>query len=725
MKTPFYNSNFFKNAFIIIALSIFCLTIFYLDNSFQGTKKLQVFLFVSACLTVAVSSIAFWRLYVIEKNKRAEWYRKKEQMFTTLLDNTSSVVFIKDLQGRYLFVNKECEKRFHISNEAVFGKTDFEIFSKEISEKYLETDREVIESQTIMEREESSIHVDGMHTYINTKFPLYDDKNNFYAICGIGTDITNRKKAEDEILHAKEEAERAREMEEHFLANASHEIRTPMNGIIGMTRQLIDTKLNKQQLDITNTIIDSANNLLVIINDLLDLSKIKAGKMELDEHDFRLTDIIKKLEQTLHFNIRENHIKFNYEIEDAIPEALYGDSGKITQILMNLIGNSIKFTYEGEVMVNVKLKHQIQDQLQLEFNVRDTGIGIPKDKLDRIFESFTQVNQLGARKYGGTGLGLTIAKQLVEQQGGNILVSSKLGQGTVFTFTLLLKEGSLEHILFLEKTKANGLAPSSDFSHITVLLVEDNKINQRVAVHELKKWKTHVEVANDANEALKILAEKKIDVILMDLSMPGMDGYEATVHIRTKLLGPVKQVPIIAMTASALSDEKDKCFQIGMNDYISKPFEPFELHQKIAQFAPKKEEESKEKILENNSRSTKKMATLILLKEHAEGDQEYMAEILTDCLHEFPVYMAELNEANEAKNWEGLRSAAHKMKAPIALIGAEKVKALLAAIESNVIKNQLLEMIPEQVKEVNKLMTKLYQELTLDIKKIQSHHQHN
>ena len=724
MKT-LTNNRIVKNALAITALSLFCFIVIYLDSSFQSTKKLQIFLFGSACLTVLVSTIFFWRLFSKEKHKHEDIYRKKEQMFTTLLDNTSSVIFIKDLDGKYLYVNKECEKRFHILNDNVVGKTDFEIFSKEISEKYLESDKEVIESKTIIEREETSIHIDGIHTYINTKFPLFDADNNFYAICGIGTDITTRKKAEDEILHAKEEAERAREMEEHFLANASHEIRTPMNGIIGMTRQLIDTKLNKQQLDITNTVIDSANNLLTIINDLLDLSKIKAGKMELDEHDFRLSDILKKIEQTLHYSIMENHIKFHFHVDEGIPPALFGDSGKINQILMNLIGNSIKFTYEGEVMVEVKLKHQIKDQVQLEFNVRDSGIGIPKDKLDRIFESFTQVNQLGARKYGGTGLGLTIAKQLVEQQGGNILVNSKLGQGTVFTFTLLLKEGSIEHILFLEKSKNHNSQISTDFSHVTVLLVEDNKINQRVAVHELKKWKTNVEVANDADEAFKILNEKKIDVILMDLSMPGMDGYEATVYIRTRLLGPVKQVPIIAMTASALSDEKDKCFQIGMNDYISKPFEPFELHQKIAQFVPKSTGEITDEKHHQVTRSSKKMATLILLKEHASGDQDYMAEILTDCLHEFPVYMEELNKANEEANFEGVRYAAHKMKAPIALIGAEKIKFLLTTMESNVIKNQYLDSLPEHVKEVNKLMEKLYQELTSEIKKLNTHHHHN
>lgn len=709
MKTLLYNKTSIIDALSIIALALFGIAVFFKNS-------IQPFLFTGAILVVLVNLILMWRFYINDKKQKADLRYKQNQLFSTLLDNTSSVVFVKDLEGRYLFVNKECEKRFHIVNEEVIGKTDFEIFSKEISEKYLETDREVIESQSVIEREERSVHADGLHTYINTKFPLYDSDNKFYAICGIGTDITSRKKAEEEIIHAKEEAEHAREMEEHFLANASHEIRTPMNGIIGMTRQLLESKLTRQQIEITNTVIDSANNLLAIINDLLDLSKIKAGKMELEKVDFRLSDILNRLDKSLQHIIRENHINFHYQIDQEIPEVLSGDSVKITQILTNLIGNSIKFTYEGKVMVDVKLKSKNSNQLELEFNVRDTGIGIPKDKVDRIFDSFSQVNQLGNRKYSGTGLGLTIAKQLVEQQGGTITVNSKLGQGTVFTFTLFLEKGSLEHLLFLEKHKTENLSPSADFSNATILLVEDNKINQRVAAHELRKWKANVEIANDANEAIQILGTKKIDVVLMDLSMPGMDGYEATVHIRTKMDYPIKNVPIIAMTASALSDEKDKCFQIGMNDYISKPFEPSELHQKLVQYLDVKEiqSEKKNEIISD----AKKIATYELLKEHADGDVNYMTEILSDCLKEFPVYMAELNEANEIRDWPEVRQAAHKMKAPIALIGAERIKTILENIEANVIKNQFIETIPTQVKALNKLMILLYEEITLELEKL-------
>lgn len=702
---------------IIDVLSITALALFGFGLFFQKTINVQLFFFVSACFVVLVNAILIFGLYHKNRKQKADLRYKQDQLFSTLLDNTSSVVFIKDLEGRYLFVNKECEKRFHITNDEVIGKTDFEIFSNEIAEKYSETDREVIESQTIIEREERSVHTDGLHTYINTKFPLFDGNNEFYAICGIGTDITNRKKAEEEIIHAKEEAEHAREMEEHFLANASHEIRTPMNGIIGMTRQLLDSKLTKQQIEITNTVIDSANNLLAIINDLLDLSKIKAGKMELEKVDFRLSDILKRLDKSLQHSIRENHIHFNYHIDENIPEALSGDSVKINQILTNLIGNSIKFTYEGKIMVDVKLKNKLGNQLELEFNVRDTGIGIPKDKVDRIFESFSQVNQLGNRKYTGTGLGLTIAKQLVEQQGGTIVVNSKLGQGTVFTFSLILEEGSLEHLLFLEKDRASSHIPTGDFSNATILLVEDNKINQRVAEHELKKWKANVEIANDAREAIQILSVKKIDVVLMDLSMPEMDGYEATVHIRTKMEEPIRNVPIIAMTASALSDERDKCFQIGMNDYLSKPFEPIELYQKISRFIDVKEIKPKEK--KEIISDAKKIATYELLKEHADGDVSYMTDILGDCLKEFPVYLSELNEANNVQNWEEIRQAAHKLKAPIALIGAERIRVILQNIETNVVKNQYIETIPTQVRALNKLMNILYEEIALELEKIQ------
>lgn len=726
MKSSLLHNNYFKRALQISAVIVFCAIVLYLDFSFQNAKNLQLFLFICTVITVITFSIYIGLLFTKERKRKANLFYQKNQLFTSLLNNTASVIFVKDLEGRYLFVNKECEKRFHINNNEILGKNDFEIFSKEIAEKYKETDEEVINTQSIFEREESSIHVDGMHTYINTKFPLFDSDNKLYAICGIGTDITARKKAEEEIIHAKEEAEHAREMEEHFLANASHEIRTPMNGIIGMARQLMDGKLTEEQKEITNTIIGSANNLLTIINDLLDLSKIKAGKMELEESDFRLSDVFKKLQQTLHYNIRENHITFSYEVDENIPKALFGDAGKVNQILMNLIGNSIKFTYEGEISVHVKLNHFVHDQLQLEFNVTDTGIGIPKDKLDQIFESFTQVNQSGYRKQTGTGLGLTIAKQLVEQQGGNIIVSSKLGQGSVFTFTLLLKEGSVERIQHIEKTRANYSANQVDFSGVNVLLVEDNKINQRVATHELQKWKTNVDVANDAKEAFKFLHAKKYDVILMDLAMPDIDGYEATIHIRRNMAEHIKNTPIIAMTASALISEKNKCFEIGMNDYISKPFEPIDLQQKIAKYA-----HIATNTIMNEPTNTEqltvgkeKLATYELLNEHASGDTEYVAEILEDCINEFPKYMNELNTAEQHRNWEETKKAAHKLKAPIALIGAESINKILLTIESNVANQMNVDYIPKLTKELNILMKKLIKELREEVEIIHSSHHH-
>lgn len=726
METPLLNTNYIKKALGIVAVALFCVIVLYLDFSFQNTKNLQLFLFICAVITVIASGVYAGLLFNKERKRKAKLYYQKNRLFTSLLNNTASVIFVKDLDGRYLFINKECEKRFHINNSDIVGKNDFEIFSKETAESYLETDQEVIKTQATFEREESSVHIDGLHTYINTKFPLFDEQHNMYAICGIGTDITSRKKTEEEITHAKEEAERAKEMEEHFLANASHEIRTPMNGIIGMARQLIDGKLNNEQKEITNTIISSSNNLLAIINDLLDLSKIKAGKMELEESDFRLRDIFEKLEKTIHYNLRENHIKFSYQLDETIPEVLFGDQGKVNQILMNLIGNSIKFTYEGEISVSVKLKHFMQDQLQLEFNVSDTGVGIPKDKLDSVFESFAQVNQSGYRKNAGTGLGLAIAKHLIEQQSGNIVVSSKLGQGSIFSFTLLLKQGSIERLLFFEKTRTKQNDTQTDFSQVNVLLVEDNKINQRVAIHELEKWKTNVDVANDAKEAFHFLHQKKYDLILMDIAMPDIDGYEATIHIRKNMSESIRNTPIIAMTASALTSERNKCFEIGMNDYISKPFEPVDLQQKIAKYISEKTSANKPEVSIEvpKIKLTEKMATYEMLNEHANGDSEYIAEILEDCINEFPKYMEELNVAEHQNNLEDIKKAAHKLKAPIALIGAESISKILITIEENIGRNINIELVPKLTKEANMQMKKLLKELNEEVEKIHTslHH---
>lgn len=639
---------------------------------------------------------------------------ESEKLYRLLATNSKDLITLyrADKDATRVFISPSVKDILGYTPEELIGKSPFDIILEEDAKKMQEETHNVTLSGRPAAVEYRIRRKDGTVIWLESNsHPFFDNEGNMIGFQTSARDITQRKEFERELILAKERAEEATKTKSQFLSMMSHEIRTPMNAIIGLSNLLLGDNPRQDQVDSLELLKFSGHNLLAILNDILDFSKIEANKVTLEHIDFDLAQSIENIVKMMQPKADEKGITIQYMFDPRLPKEVKADPVRVSQVMTNLISNAVKFTEKGSVTVEVR--HGVPGQKAngleyffYDFRIKDSGIGIPEEKLQSIFESFSQAASDTTRKFGGTGLGLTITRRLINLMGSDIHVTSKPGEGSDFHFTLKLEKGKVAKPVPKPAEKTKNILKDRN---ILVLLVEDNRVNQVVATNFFRRWGVQYDIANNGREAVDMVTRKMYDMVFMDLQMPEMDGYQATHAIRQMPDSYFKKLPIVALTASAMTSMRDKVMASGMTDFMTKPFQPEDLQQIILKYTSPEKSQGMASSISNT------------LDVYTEGNMDFKKELIGHLMKNIDELRSSLQASVDQQDPTHFQAAAHKCRTTLTMLGDHElldvVEEVKQALEHQ--RNGTLSAILDQ--KFTKLVKETMDGLTEELASIKLH----
>ncbi|MBS1510963.1 MAG: PAS domain S-box protein [Bacteroidetes bacterium] len=640
---------------------------------------------------------------ITERKLSEQAIKLKEEKYRSIIANMNLGLLEVDNAETIQFANQSFCEMSGYSIEELIGKKASMLFAKGENEELLEQKNDLRKKGISDAYEIALKNKRGeLKWWLISGAPRFNDNGELVGSIGIHLDITQQKQLEIELIEAREQAESSVNAKQTFLANMSHEIRTPMNAILGMTNQLAKTKLNKDQHFYLSTIHSAADNLLIIINDILDLSKIEAGKLTLEKIGFEPQTVMNRVMQVMMHRAEEKGLYFTNSFCDAkLSPVLIGDPYRLNQVLLNLVSNAIKFTHQGGVDISCNVLMDAAGKQTIEIKVADTGIGMDENFASKLFEKFSQEDSSVMRKYGGTGLGMSITKELVDLMEAAIKVESKKNEGTTIAIVIPLEKGNMNDLPYKEVT----ITDTSLLKGKKILVTDDNEMNQLVAGTILNNYGAEVYDAYNGAEAIEKIKEYNIDLVLMDVQMPVMDGIEATKHIRA---GISTTLPVIALTAFAINGDNQKCLAAGMNDYLSKPFEEAQLLNIVSKWLGKSLPQQQQRT---GMLQEERLFDLSKLNEIARGNTSFVDKMVKLFIEQMPVALEEIKAAYLEKNFEAIKKIAHRIKPSIDNMGISTLKTEIREIESMATESNHNGRLVQLIQLLESTLTKVLEEL--------------